>query len=134
MVDEVEVTGRQVPSTPPPEPARTKFDAFAEPIIILLVGLAAAGIGLWAVWSIGVSTVDWLKTGYWAHPSLIEALQGWGWTAPTFDWVIFQRVLTWVLNLPSGLVFVGLSIWRFAGAQGMDAEATAREARMKARG
>lgn len=92
----------RLPSDPPP--SVSKIEAAVESLIIMGVFLAAAGMGLTAAWLTGASILAWLKTGVWAHPSIIEVIEPWGGPAPTFEWVMVQRASTWLLDLPAGLV------------------------------
>lgn len=111
--------------------AVSKREAAGEAVTILAVGIVGAAFMIWGLWSIGASVLGWLKSGIWSHPSLLEVGQRWGWDAPSYDWVIIQRVIMWFIGLPSGLIFVVLAVWLFSAAQQMDEGVSARERRMR---
>lgn len=107
-------------------PLVSKRERFAEAMTILAVGLAGGAFVIWGLWSTAASSIGWLKTGVWTHPTLFEVGQRFGYGAPTYDWVIVQRAALWFVGLPSGVVFICLGLCLISAAQKMDDDASDR--------
>ncbi|WP_312084031.1 hypothetical protein [Brevundimonas sp.] len=103
-----------------------KRERLAEAVTTLAVGLVGGAFVIWGLWSTAASSIGWLKTGVWTHPTLLEVGQRFGYGAPTYDWVIVQRVALWFVGLPSGVVFICLGLCLISAAQKMDDDASDR--------
>jgi hypothetical protein len=52
----------------------------------------------------------WLKDGYWTEVPASTALTYMGCPLPMVSWIGLQKIIDWLLDIPTSLILFGLSI------------------------
>ena len=90
---------------------RERLEGIATAIGLLAFAAAMLALWGWGGWLAAASTLDWLKTGVWAHPSISTVLEPLGIRFGQSNWFVIQAVWSWCLNLPASLVLIALGVW-----------------------